>query len=82
MFGQVTAERLTAFFFPFFFFYLFIYSDHRRREANGNISDGESVVLAWFPNQDFLYFSTFRQCNPIYQECLGRNPFSSFRRNQ
>jgi len=34
------------------------------------------------PTKTFPLFGIFGQCNPIYQECLERNPFSSFRRNQ
>ena len=38
---------------------------------------------AWLGNQARLpLFGAFGLCNPIYQECLWRNPFSSFRRNQ
>ena len=34
---------------------------------------------AWLGNQPRLsLFSTFGLCNPIYQECLGRNPFPRY----
>src|SRR5260370_35414351 len=38
---------------------------------------------AWLGNQARLsLFGIFGQGSPIYGECLRRNPFSSFRRNQ
>jgi PAS domain S-box-containing protein len=72
MFGLVTAERLTAFF----------YGDHRRREANGNISDGEPVVLAWFPNQAVSVCTTekrsriFRTTTEVSKDVPKRKPYT------